>query len=74
MTASLLPLPDDPRITELIEVWPVIEQSRAHPRSVWLTTFEALLAENYPASNSASRKLTARHYAPFPLAAGHDVP
>jgi len=76
VTATLLPLPDDPRIPALIELWPEIERqyANAHPRSFWLGGFEQILRENYPAANSASRKLTARHYAPFQLAAGHDVP
>jgi len=74
--ASLLPLPDDPRFQELIADWPNYE-SNPHiiwPRSSWLTSFEAALRPFYPSANAASLKLTARHYAPFPLAAGHDVP
>ena len=74
MTASLLPLPDDPRFQGLIDAWPTNPPPGPWPRSIWLGTFEFWLHEFYPQSNSASRKLTARHYAPFPLAAGHDVP
>ena len=44
------------------------------PRSVWLGYFEDVLREFYPQSSSRDRSLTARHAAPFPLAAGHDVP
>lgn len=72
MTATLLPLPDDPRFAQLAEAWP--DYSRWYFRSGWLHDFEALLREFYPSANAASLKLTARHYAPFPLAAGHDVP
>ena len=73
MTARLLPLPDDPRFPALVELWPAWA-AMGVLRSVWLREFETLLREFYPQANSASRKLTARHYAPFPLAAGHDVP
>ena len=75
MTATLLPLPgDDARYAWLVTEWPFFEQTFTFPRSVWLHQFERVLREDFPASNSSSRKLTARHYAPFPLAAGHDVP
>ena len=76
MTASLLPLPDDPRFAELIAAWPEYQQryGLAWPRSAWLRAFEGLLREFYPQANSVWLKLTARHAAPFPLAAGHDVP
>jgi len=84
MTASLLPLPDDPRFQELIDEWPGFVAAAVspppgmpplrYPRTVWLTYFEDLLRTAYPQSSSADRKLTARHFAPFPLAAGHDVP
>jgi len=77
VTASLLPLPDDPpELRRMIELWPQGWPTSIyqHPRSAWLSTFEQGLRIAYPESNSASRKLTARHYAPFPLAAGHDVP
>ena len=76
MTASLLPHPADPRFTELVLNWPRYEATPGllWPRSAWLSAMESLLRELFPLSNSASRKLTARHYAPFPLAAGHDVP
>ena len=75
MTASLLPIPDDPRFPALANQWEVgWYLGWQHPRSKWLRDFEALLREFYPQANSASLKLTARHAAPFPLAAGHDVP
>lgn len=79
VTATLLPIPDDPRFPALIESWPEFEAAVAaafltHPRSKWLREFESLLREFYPQSSSRDRSLTARHYAPFPLAAGHDVP
>lgn len=73
--AVLLPLPDDPRFQGMIDAWN--EYLAAHPsfpRSTWLRMFEDLLREFYPAASSRDRSLTARHYAPFPLAAGHDVP
>ena len=75
MTASLLPLPDDPRFQLQIDFWNEgMYVGFPYPRSVWLRDFERILREHFPQSNAASRKLTARHYAPFPLAAGHDVP
>ena len=74
LTALLLPLPDDLRFTALVELWPEFPLVYRWPRSKWLHDFEALLREFYPQANSASLKLTARHAAPFPLAAGHDVP
>jgi hypothetical protein len=46
----------------------------AWPRSVWLGQVEAALLMHFPQSSSADRKLTARHYAPFLLRDGHDVP
>ena len=73
---TLLPLPDDPRLTIYIESWPSHPywQAQQWPRSRWLYLFEHVLREHYPDSSSRDRSLTARHYAPFPLAAGHDVP
>ena len=70
---TLLPIPErDPIFAELIALWP---QPILWPtRSVWLTAFESMLRVHYPQSSSADRKLTARHYAPFPLALGPDVP
>ena len=71
MTASLLPIPDDPRFPALIEAWPdwtMWANHGAWPRSSWLHSFEALLREFYPSANSDSLTLTARTYAPFPLA------
>lgn len=74
--AVLLPLPDDHRFPALIEAWPDFQTRAggAWPRSAWLRSFESLLSEFYPQASSRDRSLTARHYAPFPLAAGHDVP
>ena len=76
VTASLLPLPDDPRFAELIAAWPEYQQryGLAWPRSAWLRAFEGLLRPYFPRASSRDLSLTARHYAPFPLAAGHDVP
>lgn len=76
MTASLLPIPDDPRFPAMVEAWNDGTWQRAFGsyRSAWLKTFEGTLREFYPQANSASLKLTARHAAPFFLAAGHDVP
>ncbi len=71
---TLLPLPDDPRFTRLRDLWPDWFEPYPHPRSIWLGTFERILSELYPQSSSADRKLTARHYAPFPLAQGPNVP
>lgn len=75
VTATLLPLPDDPVFTRLIESWPGLEpQLGPFPRSKWLRMFEDALRPYFPAASSRDLSLTARHYAPFPLAAGHDVP
>ena len=73
MTATLLPIPDDPRFQMMIESWPNFALHR-HPRSDWLRIFEALLREFYPSANSRSLSLTARHAAPFPLKDGPNVP
>ena len=75
--AVLLPLPDDPRFQRLIDQWPEFESfipGPVFPRSKWLKQFELLLKQFYPQASSRDLSLTARHYAPFPLAAGHDVP
>lgn len=74
--AVLLPLPDDPRLYLLVEAWNdgSWQQFIGPLRSPWLGEFEAILHEHYPRSSSRDRSLTARHYAPFPLAAGKDVP
>jgi hypothetical protein len=78
VTASLLPIPDDPRFPALIAEWPLRPIAPGvyspYPRSWWLGEFEALLREFYPSANSDSLTLTARHAAPFPLALGPDVP
>lgn len=73
--AVLLPLPDDPRFPRLIEQWPEFQTwVPRFPRSAWLKQFELLLRQFYPQASSRDLSLTARHYAPFTLAAGHDVP
>ncbi len=70
---TLLPIPaSDPIFQTLIDAWPDFE-SWPH-RSDWLSQFETHLQTHYPESRSADRTLTARHYAPFPLALGPDVP
>jgi len=74
MTATLLPIPDDPRFAGMVELWPGGWEGYPHPRSVWLGMFERLLREFYSSANSDSLTLTARHAAPFPLALGPDVP
>ena len=74
MTGTLLTLPDDPRYQELIDAWPDGFRFFDHPRSAWLTIFEQHLFYAFPQSSSRDRTMTARHYAPSPLAAGHDVP
>jgi len=63
-----LPLPDDPRLSELTEMWPHYPRIIAAPRSVWLHDFEAILREHYPQASSKQLTLTARLAAPFPLA------
>lgn len=74
MTARLLPLPDDSRFQQLIDAYPEFPPRYQYPRSVWLYRFEIMLREFYPEASSRDLSLTARHYAPFPLADGHDVP
>ena len=80
MTARLLPLPDDPRFQAWIDGWPANSTPSggsyfgAFPRSYWLSYFEGMLRPFYPASTSRDRSLTARHYAPFPLRDGPNVP
>lgn len=73
MAGTLLPLPDDPRFQAWIDEWPAVA-ARGWKRSAWLGIFEGYLREYYPFASSRDRSLTARHYAPFPLLAGHDVP
>lgn len=75
MTATLLPIPDDPRFQRVIDAWNdgAYEQFQ-YPRSVWLHYFEDLLRSAYPSANAKSLRLTARHAAPFYLRDGHDVP
>jgi hypothetical protein len=74
VTASLLPIPDDPRFPALLDSWPTFALLHLHPRSAWLRDFEALLREFYPSANSRSLSLTARHAAPFTLRDGPNVP
>ena len=74
MTATLLPIPDDPRFPALIAGWPDQFANRSFPRSAWLGMFEAVLEEHYPSSSSRDRSLTARSVAPFPLRDGPNVP
>lgn len=74
VTASLLPIPDDPRFPALVEAWPEMFVTFPHPRSAWLRHFEDRLREFYPQANSRSLSLTARHAAPFPLRDGPNVP
>jgi hypothetical protein len=74
VTASLLPIPDDPRFPALIAGWPTIEAHAPYPRSYWLGRFEALLREFYPSANSRRLSLTARSVAPFYLEDGSNVP
>lgn len=69
---TLLPLPDDPWFPQMVEAWPIPQ--RWPYRATWLREFEVGLKLAYPESSSADRKLTARHYAPFPLALGPNVP
>ena len=69
---TLFPLPDDPRIDELLlSEWP---GNRFVFRSGWLRAVEDVLRAYYPHASSADLRLTARSVAPFPLAAGHNVP
>jgi len=75
MTATLLPIPDDPRFARAVELWESGWFAKyPFPRSIWLGLYEALLREFYPSANSDSLTLTARHAAPFPLALGPNVP
>jgi hypothetical protein len=76
VTATLLPIPDDPRFPALIAEYPQLaaDPRFPFPRSVWLFRFEALLREFYPSASSRDLSLTARHAAPFFLLEGHDVP
>ena len=73
---TLLPLPDDPRFDWLLQdaYTEIIANGVKWPRYNWLRMFEETLRPFYPAASSRDLSLTARHYAPFPLAAGHDVP
>ena len=76
---TLLPIPEGSELAEVvqdfIDAWPLVAESGvAWPRSKWLGSLERYIATVYPMSSRADRKLTARHYAPFPLRDGHDVP
>ena len=71
---TLLPIPDETR-EYVVSLWtPSFQGLYTYPRSVWLGEVEAMLRAMFPQSSSADRKLTARHYAPFPLAQGPNVP
>lgn len=72
MSPTLLPLPDDPRYQGMIDAWP--DPIRWPFRSRWLAQFEFMLRETYPTATKRDRNLTARHYAPFYLRDGPDVP
>jgi hypothetical protein len=63
-----LPIPDDPRIEELLGKWPGAYIDWAYPRTRWLFQVEAVLREHYPQASSDQLTLTARNLAPFPLA------
>jgi hypothetical protein len=67
---SVLPIPDDPRIAELVDAWP--DPQRWPMRSRWLHDLEVILTTDYVAvgryTNSRDVNVTARSLAPFPLA------
>ena len=76
---TLLPIPEGSVLADAlaltVRAWEA--GGYAHetwPRSVWLRNFEQRLRSAYPESTSADRKLTARHYAPFPMALGPNFP
>lgn len=74
---SLLPIPADiqPALDELIAAWPDFEaRLAAESRSKWFSIVEGVLHNVYPQSSSADRRLTARHFAPFFLKDGPNVP
>ena len=59
-------------LNELLMGWPDV--TRWPYRSRWLRDFEDVLRRYFPRASSADLRLTARSYAPFPLAAGPNVP
>lgn len=63
----------DNELVALISLWPSWA-SMAVNRSEWLKAAEDKLREVYPHASRADLNLTARSIAPFPLAAGHNVP
>jgi len=66
---TALPIPDDPRIGEMVRDWPKGRYAGYQwPRSQWLHDVEAILREYYPRASSDELTLTARNLAPFPLA------
>ncbi len=75
---TLLPIPEGSElaadIDQQVRLWPAFQGSYDFPRAAWLSKVEAILFLSYPQSRSADRTLTARHYAPFPLALGPNVP
>ena len=63
---TVLPIPDDPRIPELVAAWP--DYSRWPLRSYWLRELEGVLSADLPGYSSRDYNVTARSLAPFPLA------
>lgn len=75
---TLLIIEDGSEAAEVVldfrAAWPGAYANMAWPRSVWLRELENALRTFYPEARSADIRLTARHYAPFALAAGANVP
>lgn len=71
---TVLPIPDDPRVEELVAAWPQFQQAYRFPRSAWLGSLEYILQESYPQASRADLSVTARTYALtqqlFPLRGG----
>jgi len=56
-------------------MWPWFQLlSDPYPRTAWLEVVESALASVHPQASRADLNLTARSIAPFPLAAGSNVP
>ena len=64
---TVLPIPDDPRIQEMLDLWPAWAAMGVH-RSFWLAAVERILREDLPGHSSRDYNVTARSLAPFPLA------
>lgn len=64
---TLLPVPVDPVLSELVAAWPGMAASGA-TRATWLGQAEDALRLWYPTASSRSLSRTARSIAPFPLA------